>query len=245
MHRAFLPELNELAGEVQVTDDEGRHLVAACRIRVGERVEIFNGVGLAAQGLVIAIRKTECRIAIESYRKTERPQAGLILASALPKGDRLQFLIEKTTELGVERFVPLETARSIVTAREGKTDKFHRWVIEACKQCGRDWLMTIAPAMKFADFVQQAEAPAAVFHTQATISFDRDVSTKIRTVTIGPEGGWTDDEIAFCRERDVSLFRLPGHILRIETAGLAVAAIAALSAANPNALTPSNQQINR
>src|SRR5205807_5163206 len=87
------------------------------------------------------------------------PPFPLVVASALPKGDRGDFLIEKLTELGVTRFVPLVTARSVVVPKESTREKLERAVIEASKQCGRNRLMAVDPPQKWDGFLSRTDLP--------------------------------------------------------------------------------------
>jgi len=212
----------ELAvGPVELDGPEAHHLATVCRLRPGDAVCLFNGDGSEYPAVIdnVARRAVQLRITgVESPRR-ELPFR-LELAAPLPKGDRGQVLIEKLTELGVTAFVPLRTNRSVVEPRETRLEKLERYVIEASKQCGRNVLMSIEPPVDWNNFVQaQRRGGKLLAHPGGEpLRSDRgDV-----TVAIGPEGGFTEEEIGKARAAGWTLVDLGPRILRIETAALAV-----------------------
>src|SRR4051812_18068883 len=121
-------------GEFVLDGAEAHHLAAVRRFAPGDRVTLFNGDGFDYPAEVVAVGKKSASLAVLDRLAADRELSfPLVVASAVPKGDRGDYLIEKLTELGVTRFVPLVTARSVV---QPKSDKFARAVIEASKQCG-------------------------------------------------------------------------------------------------------------
>ena len=156
-----------------------------------------------------------------------------ILATAVPKGDRFDWLIEKATELGVTRIIPLVTARSSVDPREGKLDKLRQTIIAACKQCGRNHLLELSAVTAWSDFVRTEFSNRAAFIAHPSsdpvdlapeiIDFSRQPSLLF---VIGPEGGFTDEEVAWAMSCGAKGLRLGSLVLRIETAAIALAALA-------------------
>jgi 16S rRNA (uracil1498-N3)-methyltransferase len=147
----------------------------------------------------------------------------LQVAAPLPKGDRAQFLLEKLTELGVTSFVPLQTIRSVVQPREAKLDKLQRHVIEASKQCGRNVLLQVQPLMTWSDYLRRTDLP-----TTRIMAHPLPGATIVRTcddvaLAVGPEGGFTDEEIAAARTSGWRVIDLGPRILRVETAAIALA----------------------
>src|SRR5437870_4845422 len=134
-------------GPVDLDGPEAHHLAAVCRVRPGDRVCLFNGDGREYPALVTNIARRSVELDVQGSEQPERELPHeLWVAAPVPKGDRAQFLVEKLTELGATRFIPLRTARSVVVPGESKREKLQRYVIEASKQCGRNVLMTIEPA---------------------------------------------------------------------------------------------------
>jgi 16S rRNA (uracil1498-N3)-methyltransferase len=147
------------------------------------------------------------------------------MAAPVPKGDRAQFLIEKLTEIGVSRYTPLHTERAVIHPGAGRLEKMHRYVIEASKQCGRNILMEIGEPIAWTAYCSDARLPAARFLAhpqggQAKPVFEGDV-----TLAVGPEGGFTTQEINIATENDWQLVTLGTRILRIETAAIVLAAM--------------------
>src|SRR5262249_2482587 len=127
------------AGEYTLHGAEAHHLAVVCRLGPGEQVILFNGDGYDYPAEILAVAKRAVVLNILRAEAADRELGRvLVVASALPKGDRTDFLVEKLTELGVTRFVPLITARSVVHPKESAVEKFRRAVIEASKQCGRN-----------------------------------------------------------------------------------------------------------
>src|SRR5262245_21459950 len=140
-------------GPILVDGPEAHHLATVCRSRAGDEVCLFNGDGHHYPARVTHVSKRE--VALEVLR-VESPARELPftleVAAPIPKGDLGQFMIEKLTEIGVTRFVPLQCQYSNAHPRETKRDKLERYVIEASKQCGRNVLMEIAELTPWANF---------------------------------------------------------------------------------------------
>ena len=146
------------------------------------------------------------------------------VAAPLPRGDRAQFVLEKLTELGVASFVPLQTRRSVVHPGEGKMDKLQRYVVEASKQCGRNVLMRVEPSRPWSDYVHNA--PPAPLKVIAHVGANERMpaATTDAVVAVGPEGGFTSEEVEMARQHAWQATGLGPRILRIETAAILLAA---------------------
>jgi 16S rRNA (uracil1498-N3)-methyltransferase len=215
-------------GEYQLDGPEAHHLSAVRRISEGARITLFNGDGREYPADVLSVGKKSVALAIlEAVEADRELPFPLVVASALPKGDRADFLIEKLTELGVTRFVPLITTRSVVQPKPGAVEKFGRAVIEASKQCGRNRLMAVDFPQTWRAFVQIEGLPATrvVLHTGPGLA--KLSSGGGCAVAVGPEGGFTSDEIALALANGWSTASLGSRVLRVETAAIAAAAILA------------------
>ncbi len=146
----------------------------------------------------------------------------LEVAAPLPKGDRGQFLVEKLTELGVSSFVPLACERSVVHPREGKLDKLHRHVIEASKQCGRNLLMRTGALAAWASYCRAVKPGELCLLGHVGGAARVGPAAAVR-VAVGPEGGFTEGEVALARAAGWQLVDLGPRMLRVETAALALA----------------------
>jgi 16S rRNA (uracil1498-N3)-methyltransferase len=154
----------------------------------------------------------------------------LEVAASLPKGDRARFLVEKLTELGVVSYVPLATTRSVVHPREAKLEKLERYVIEACKQCGRNVLMEVQELAQWTDYCQRDNLPERRWFGQRggqakLMNLGKDGYHSNSAWAVGPEGGLTDEEIQTALAAGWSGVDLGPLILRVETAALIVPAI--------------------
>jgi 16S rRNA (uracil1498-N3)-methyltransferase len=155
------------------------------------------------------------------------PARPLTLAVALPKGERQKWLVEKLTELGVARLVPLVADRGVAEATPAALERLRRGVIEACKQCGRSLLMEIGEPATLEDLAaRHAECLRLVAHPDGGAVADAvaDAGRQPICAAVGPEGGFTDDEIARAAGLGFHRVSLGPLILRVETAAIALAA---------------------
>ena len=226
-------QLDTAGQTVELDGSEAHHLLHVLRAKVGDRVGLFNGDGDEALADVKRIGKRSADLFVTEAWTTQTEARRLTLATALPKGDRARWLVEKATELGVTRLIPLRTARSIVEPGAGKLDKLEQAVIAACKQSGRSRLLHIAPLTSFDEVLRRttsdADTSRFIAHPQAsqTVSSVLLASKTQPTNTlafIGPEGGFTDEEFSAAEAASVTSVMLGRSILRIETAALAFAA---------------------
>ncbi len=217
-------------GAVRIDGAEAHHLAVVCRVRPGDPIVLFNGEGQQFPALVQEVGKREVVVEVTAVELPGRELPfPLVVAAPLPKGDRAQFLVEKLTELGATAFIPLATARSVVQPRDAKLEKLQRHVIEASKQCGRNVLMEVRPLHDWAAFCQGQSLPArrCLAHPGAAPGFARAASAVV--VAVGPEGGFTDDEVVLALTAGWEAVSLGPRILRVETAALALTALFALA----------------
>jgi 16S rRNA (uracil1498-N3)-methyltransferase len=220
-------------GLVTMQGPEAHHLATVCRIRPGDTVSLFNGDG---HEYVAAVREAGRRTVVLEVVRVETPARELgfrlEVAAPLPKGDRAPFLLEKLTELGVTTFVPLQTRRSVVHPRETKLDKLQRHVVEASKQCGRNVLLRVEPLAEWSSYCRRRELPGTKLLAHAGARFAPRPSTLDPrsgiAFAVGPEGGFTDEEVEPARELGWQVVGLGPRILRVETAAVMLAAWAAL-----------------
>lgn len=218
-------------GPFVIEGGEAHHLAHVCRLDVADSLTLFNGDGHDYPARVTAIELRRVIVEVADAVKANRELGfPLIIAAAMSKGDRTQFLIGKLTELGVSTFVPLLLHRSVVKPHENKLEKLQRYVIEASKQCGRNVLMTIEPPARWDDYCRRGDLPARRFLAHPGGTGDRaEIAVAASLVfAIGPEGGFTVDEIHRGVEAGWQLLDLGPRILRIETAATALAAWTAL-----------------
>ena len=231
-------------GAVVLNGPEAHHLIHVMRAAVGMHVVLFDGSGAEYPSTVESVGRSEVRLCTLSREEVDRELPfDLTVGVALPKGDRQKWLVEKATELGVTRIVPLETERAVAQPVDQAIARLRRQVIEASKQCGRNRLMEIVPAQRWADFLRGGDNdcrvfahPGAPFARFPILDAGTDVESSPRSgalarrgvrVAVGPEGGFTDDEAAMAEAAGWVAVGLGDRILRIETAALSLAAMAA------------------
>ena len=214
-----------------LSGEEARHLIAVMRAQIGDEVTLFDGHGSEFPAQVAAIQKHAVILNLGPPRETSREISfELTLAVALPKGDRQKWLVEKATELGVTRLLPLTTARGVAQPVEGALDRLRRTVIEASKQCGRNRLLEIAPPKSAAELFTDHSSSALrlLADPQGTSLINVPRAERNLLIAIGPEGGFTPEELASATAANWQSVSLGPRILRIETAAVALAAWASL-----------------
>jgi 16S rRNA (uracil1498-N3)-methyltransferase len=217
-------------GPVHLQGAEAHHLAVVCRLRSGDTVCLFNGDGRQYPARIEEVGKRAVALEVFAVETPARELPfRLKVAAPLPRGDRAQFLLEKLTELGVTAFVPLHTARSVVHTREAKLDKLQRHVIEASKQCGRNVLLEVRPMVDWSEFCRSADLPARrILGHPGGDSKRGDMENAPGTdtvVAVGPEGGFTDEEVALASGAGWRLLDLGPRILRVETAAITLAVL--------------------
>lgn len=232
--RIFLPEMTG-RDELEVSGSEAHHLLHVLRVSVGTSLDAFDGQGLTASATVIAKGRKNLRVALSGQR-IEQPLAPIELTvlAALPKGDRIRFLVEKLTEIGVHRLIPLVTARSnarsLARSTGSHSEKLDRYVVEACKQCGRNHLMIVNDDREVSSMPEITGQfdQSILLDPRATTSLATGFSVSVRTaaICVGPEGGWTESETDTLANSGWMPFRLGWNVLRTETAAIAGASIA-------------------
>jgi 16S rRNA (uracil1498-N3)-methyltransferase len=210
-------------GPVEIDGPEAHHLAVVCRLRLGDTVCLFNGDGADYPAAVVDVAKKRISLDVRERIVVDRELAiSLEVAAPLPKGDRMQFLIEKLTELGATAFTPLISERSAIHPKENTLEKLRRYVVEASKQCGRNVLMRIEPAVPWAEYAALRGEEVRLFAHPGTGGSLAHKGTAYRCV-VGPEGGFTSSEVDLALSHGWQAIDLGPRILRIETAAVALA----------------------
>jgi 16S rRNA (uracil1498-N3)-methyltransferase len=213
-------------GPVEVQGPEAHHLATVCRVRPGDAVYLFNGDGREYPSEVQAVGKRSVTLRVVGIEQPQRElNLRLELAVPLPKGDRAQWLVEKLTELGATKLVPLRTRRSVVHPRETRLDKLQRQVIEASKQCGRNVLLQVGELVDWETYCVGAELPGTrvLAHPGGEWQPGNWPGGQDVVAAVGPEGGFTDEEVALARAARWHVMGLGPRTLRVETAALVLA----------------------
>jgi len=235
-NRYYCSNLAQIPKDKRITirDTEAHHLAKVMRQEIGDAIELFDGSGRWAAAVISLIKKSYVELEVTELHEID-PQlehSHMSVAAALPKGDRFRWMIEKLTELGIDRFVPLITERSVVIPRDGKIEKMQQTVLTAMKQSKRLIEMTISDPVSWSDLLAQSRSEQAILIADpaglcpSSIAIDADHKLLI---CIGPEGGFTDAELQMARQAGAREISLGPAILRTETAAIAAAAYFRLS----------------
>jgi 16S rRNA (uracil1498-N3)-methyltransferase len=219
---------------VTLDGPEAHHLLHVGRAALGQAITLFDGGGAEFAAVVEKLGRSTVELRIIERRELDRePPFALVVGVALPKGERQKWLVEKLTELGVTTLVPLVTERGVAQPTDGALERLGRTVIEASKQCGRNRMMQIAKPQVWSEWAQTemgaADKLRLVAHPSGFPLGDIDRTTSQPTLlAIGPEGGFTDAEIAAAIAAGWQAVSLGPRILRVETAAVALAVALAL-----------------
>lgn len=227
--RYFVPDLPISGGLVSLSEAESQHASRVMRVQVGDGLVLFDGRGKQANARFVEVGRKQCHCQAEPALSVNREtQREIHLAIALPKPDRSRELIERLTELGVCSLTPLIASRTQRPPTDALLAKLRRGVIEACKQSGRNQLMDLLVPMQAEDFFKNcAQGTKWIAHpAMEKLSHDLPPSGVFH-VAIGPEGGWTDDEVELAVSQSFKPVDLGARIYRIETAATTLAAILA------------------
>lgn len=223
--RYFVDAILKANDEIQIADQEFHHLKHVMRTRKGDFVELVNGKGALANATVTDILKDKAILKIESAAQAAKPQNQIILAQAIPKPNRLDYILEKGTELGTDAFWLFPSTHSVKKEFSPNQEvRMRTQVITAMKQCGRLFLPEIIlkpPIEKWDPFSEGAFFGDV--DPQATLFWEIWQNYKVgKTVVfcIGPESGFTEEEEELLREKGAMGVKLHENILRTDTAPL-------------------------
>jgi 16S rRNA (uracil1498-N3)-methyltransferase len=222
-------------GPVEIRGAEAHHLTAVSRVRPGDQVFLFNGDGHEYPARVIEISRRCATLNVVGIESPARELGfRLEVAAPLPKGDRGQFMIEKLTELGVTHYSPIRTQRSQIHSAVERAGKLRQYVIEASKQCGRNVLMSVAPVTDWQTYCQSGHLPKRkilahpLAEATASETFAPPRPPLDCALAVGPEGGFTEEEVLAARQAGWTVVSLGPRILRVETTALTLAALVAV-----------------
>ena len=239
--RFYCPQIaaspNLAAARYFLEPAEAKHATSVLRLRVDDQLALFDGQGREALAKVIEAKRDTVSVEVIRWQEPDREQAvDLTLVIALPKGDRQKTLVDAATELGVTRLVPLLSHRAVAQPTDSALDRLRRQVIEACKQCGRNRLMEISSPIT----ISQLATSTTNLSDLRVVAHPYDISgprlplaqhlmnpPRTSMLAIGPEGGFTDEEVSELSRSGWSIVDLGPLVLRIEIA--AIAAIAQLA----------------
>jgi len=223
------PDLVETDQQIAISGVQALHGLRARRIRQGDALVVINGNGLLADGTAneVDLRHNLLGVDIESITRVEQTTPSLILAAALPKGERLTTMLDMATQLGISRFIPLDCEFGVVRYQPKMKERWQRVLESATKQSRRAWIPTVDDPMNVEQVVANANRSDLLMFGdhRAGLSTDSKSGKACSRifVLVGPEGGFSGREQALLRGCPVSLASAIGnHVLRVETAAVAL-----------------------
>ncbi|RXE46611.1 16S rRNA (uracil(1498)-N(3))-methyltransferase [Chromohalobacter israelensis] len=212
------------AAELTLPEGASRHVAGALRLREGAALRLFDGEGHEADAEIVAVGRREVRVRITAVTEggAESPLA-VHLGQAISKGDRMDYAIQKATELGVAAITPLYTEHGDVRLKgEREAKKLAHWqavAVSACEQCGRSRVPTVHPPQTLdAWLARRDETLRLVLHPSTDTTWRHASDVARVALLVGPEGGLSPNEIGTARAADFAALTLGPRILRTETA---------------------------
>ncbi|MEE4278933.1 MAG: 16S rRNA (uracil(1498)-N(3))-methyltransferase [Halieaceae bacterium] len=234
--RFFTGEVLDVGASLRLEAEPSRHIARALRMRAGDRLCLFGGDGREATAEIVAIERNTVEVRVLELREIDRESPlRITLAIGLSRGDRMDTVVQKATELGAAAIWPLTSAHTGVRLDgprlQRKLEHWRRIALSACEQCGRNALPAIESVREFGavlDAVRAVgDARKLMLHPEnASEPAVDDASTSELILLVGPEGGFSADEVARAIEAGFQGLRLGPRILRTETAPLAAIAVA-------------------
>jgi len=231
MARFYVPQPRIEKGMLEVEGEEVKHIKKVLRLRAGDEVAVFDGLGKEFEGTIVEERLSSVVIKVQNVLTSKRDSpAEVTLAQSLLKGEKMDYLIQKATELGVKDVIPFLSSRSVpLLDKLGKLKRHHRWeriAIAASKQCGRGVIPKIESLQDYSDMLRTASP-----NSLRLILWERE-GTKLKEIlesskekkkvfiVIGPEGGFSQEEVEEAKRARFIPVTLGRRILRAETASL-------------------------
>lgn len=244
MHRFFVAPEALAVHPVVLSGEQAHQVRRVLRLRLGDRVTLLDGQGWACEAMLVALGEADAKFQIvRRWEVGGEPAAHITLHQAVLKGDRFGWALQKGTEVGVSAFVPIVCERNVVDDLDAVEDKRERWeriIQEAAEQSGRARLPRLLPAQLLTQAVHSsAKAAAAGPSSLRIIPWEGEQSRRLRDALagcnlgqgarielfVGPEGGFTDEEIDLAQRYGIQPVTLGPRILRAETAGVVAAAL--------------------
>jgi 16S rRNA (uracil1498-N3)-methyltransferase len=216
-------------GSITICADESKHLVRVLRKNIGDRIFVTDGNDTMYEAVIAEIGKTDTRCTIAAiHRKYNEPSIDITLAVSLLKNPaRFDYLVEKATELGVRTIIPLSCERTI--SHNEKHNRLEKIALSAMKQCGRSWLPRIQPSQSISTLLSNVTHYQLKFIPHEKTDASHTITSELKLhddvhsllIVIGPEGGFSEEEITAAIHAGFKQISLGSRRLRTETAAIA------------------------
>jgi 16S rRNA (uracil1498-N3)-methyltransferase len=216
------PGVLESARTVSLDPSEARHLTAALRRRPGDAIVLVDGQGAVAEARLVSIERGRIEAEVLSVRREpEPPVNGVTVAMAVVARQAMDWAVQKAVEIGVRQFVPIEADRAQLRGKDlhGHVEHWQRISMQALKQCRRPWAMEVADVLPLEGFVEGRPGGGVVADREGRAIGDLPVGTE-SVLVVGPEGGFSAQEIEYLDRYGWLRLRLGPHVLRAETAAV-------------------------
>jgi 16S rRNA (uracil1498-N3)-methyltransferase len=240
MPRFFIHQLARVDQLKLDSKDELRHLACVLRLKEGDELELVNGCGDLATAVIVRLTTAFVQLRILSFEHIERAGAPqLLLGCAIPKRSKLEDIIDKAVQLGVDEFFPLITERTEVRPRPQIVERYRKVAVAAVKQSGRLWSPVVHPPQLFPEFIASVSARTGLtmfipWLGGERVALRQALSEPLRSQAgsllflIGPEGDFSPREVSLACTAGALPVSLGDNILRVDTAAIAVSAFTRL-----------------
>jgi len=211
---------------ISLDANESSHAIKSRRLGIGQQVRIFNGRGMVGAGVLSAMDRRQVTVELTSVEQLPRPARSISIAVAVPKGDRQKVMVDMLTQLGVFEIITLRCQRSVTKLSQTAFEKWSKVAIEACKQSQNPWLPIIIEETSLDDLLDFGDRRFVLANADGASPQDLLGDSGSVTALIGPEGGFSEQELTKLNKLSIPSMRIGPYILRTEAA--AVAAVSAL-----------------
>jgi 16S rRNA (uracil1498-N3)-methyltransferase len=228
--------LTRLSARVALDEAAHRHLVKVLRLGVGESLQLFDGRGAAVDATIVSVGKASVEVELGERHVVPAPTCTITLLQSVPRGERMDFIVQKTTELGVARIVPVLTEFGVVKPPPGRHRRWRTIAEEAARQCGRADVPAVEECTELgaalAQLSGQQGARVLLWEDEHKKSFRKAVADgpKVVVLLVGPEGGFSSAEVAAATSAGFVAASLGPRILRTETAAMVAVTLAQAAA---------------
>jgi len=226
--RYYIAPVQWQGQRVTLQGDEAHHCVRVLRSKLGDVIELFDGVGRYAQATIVQQSKSVVEVEVAEELRQARPACPITLYQAIPKGSNMEWIVQKAVELGVSRIQPLVTENTVVKPDQlkKKQEKWQRTALEACKQCGQNWLPEVLPVTKFSEWMDGFSAEDDEVNVVAALDpRSKPINDVIggktgsaASILIGPEGDFSQAEYDAAIEAGFLPASIGDIVLKVETA---------------------------